>query len=307
MRGLSGFFKTALIIPVFFFLLTPSYGAGTVTGDFLLVNVSARETALGGVYAANYAKPGASTANPAVLYGIRKQHVLFSHYSSVFGTYYEQLIYATPIGKRSAIAGQFLFSTTAGLHITDENGNPVGGEVDNYDALIGAVYSLEISKGFSFGVNMKIITSKILDNANWGAAINLGLLYRNFDNRYMIGVSVENLGLSVYYFTDGLMYPLFLRAGYATEVYRYESSYQISVYIEERIAVNEEQGAETSFGLEAVYENFFVFRYGYIFGREEGRVSVGAGIRLKQFDIDYAFQPFFVSDNVHRITLELVF
>jgi hypothetical protein len=293
-------------ILLFLFIACNSYASGTVTGEFLLTGIQARETALGGIYAANYARPGAATNNPAVLSGIKKTHIMMSHYISVFNTYFEQLIYAVPLNDTSCVQGYFLFSGNNDIYITDKDGNPVK-NVDSYDALLGGVYSFELTKEISLGINAKIITGKYFEAVNWGIACNIGFLYRNFDKRYLIGLSAENLGLSTAYFKDQSLYPVVIRAGYGTEVYRYEESYKISLAIEERVYVSEAEGAETTFGLEAEYEKFFVFRYGYVFGMAEGRVALGAGIKFKQFSIDYAYQPYFFSDNAHRFTVEVIF
>jgi hypothetical protein len=283
-----------------------SFAAGTVTGEFLLTGIQARESALGGIYAANYARPGAAVFCPAVLSGIKKTHIMLSHYISVFNTYYEELVYAVPLNEKSCIEGFFLFSGNNDIYITDKDGNPVK-NVDDYDALLGAGYSFDLTNEISLGINAKIITGKYYAVANWGIACNLGFLYRNFDKRYMVGLSAENIGISTAYFRDQSLYPVVLRGGYSTEVYRYEESYKISLAIEERVYVTEAEGAETTLGLEAEYEKFFVFRYGYVFGMAEGRVALGAGIKFKQFNIDYAYQPYFFSDNVHRFTVEIVF
>jgi len=102
--------KAALAaVLLFFFASRGARAAGTVTGEFLLVDIAARETALGGIFAANYARPDAAVCNPAVLYGIQKTHILMSHVLSVFNTYYEQLIYAVPINEKSCWPGRYFF------------------------------------------------------------------------------------------------------------------------------------------------------------------------------------------------------
>ncbi|HRU39647.1 MAG TPA: PorV/PorQ family protein [Candidatus Goldiibacteriota bacterium] len=277
-----------------------------MTGEFMLTAVPAREAALGNIFAANYAKPSAATANPAALAGIKKAHIMLSHFMNVFNTFFEQIIYASPLSEKSWLQGYFMFSGNYDVYITDGEGNPVA-QADSYDALLGAAYAFELTKDISLGLNARVVTGKSYAAANWGLALNAGFLYRNFDRRYMIGLSAENLGISTAYFVDQSMYPVVLRAGYNTEIYRYEESYRISLAVEERLYVNEQEGAETTFGLEAEYERFFVFRYGYIFGKAEGRVALGAGIKFKHINIDYAYQPYFFSDNAHRFTLEFVF
>ena len=281
------------------------YGAGTVTGEFLLVNLNARESALGGSYSANYARPGAALVNPAALLGINSTHVFLTHYESVFGTKYDSALYAQQLGK-GAIAASFMFSSNDNLYRTDEAGYPVE-KIDNYDAYLAAAYAWQIAEGVHMGASLKAVTSKIFTSAEWGAALTAGALYINKEHRYMIGLCAENIGISTEYFRDGSFYPVVLRAGYGTEVYRYMEEFRIFFFIEERLSINENEGAQTSFGLEAVYKNFLVFRYGYVFGVDQEKVAIGLGLKFSGFNIDYAYQPYFVSDNAHRITLEIYY
>jgi len=87
------------------------FSSGTTAGDFLLVDISAREAGLGCIYAPSFARPSASNANPAVLHGIQEKIAAFSHYTSVFGTNYEQLIYAQPLGEKDSISFSVLYDT----------------------------------------------------------------------------------------------------------------------------------------------------------------------------------------------------
>ncbi|HDQ26912.1 MAG TPA: PorV/PorQ family protein [bacterium] len=280
--------------------------SGTTSAAFLLVNVPAREASLGGIYAVNYARPAAATANPAVLCGIKSSHLTLSHYVSVFNTNYEQFIFAAPLSEKSAWQAAFLYSGNSDLYRTDDMGYPVE-YIDNYDIYAGGAYAFEFSRELNLGIGAKLLFLRAYTNTDIGAVLNLGALYRNFDLRYMIGLSVENLGAGIAAFTDGIFYPLIIRAGYGTELYRHPEDYRISLFIEERVYLNENEGAETTFALEAEYRRFFVFRYGYVFGMDEGRVALGAGVKFRQINIDYAYQPFFLSDNAHRFSVEIIF
>ena len=302
-KSLSIIFFAAVMVLFAAPLLT---AAGTTTGAFLLVNIQARETSLGGIFSPYYAKPSAATVNPACLQGIVNNYIMFTHYSSVFLSHYEQVEYAQPLDVSSAAAVCFMYSSNDELFRTDSTGQPVE-RIDNYDAVIGVTYSRALNEEYNVGASLKLVSEKLYNSANWGAAINLGVLYRNYDNRYTIGADIENLGLSTAYFKDKSMYPIVFRAGYGMDVYRFEEEYKISLFIEERIYLIEDDGTETSFGMEASYKKFFVFRYGYIFGKTEGRVAVGAGVRVSDLYLDYAYQPYFVSDNAHRITIKYVF
>ncbi len=298
------FVKKFYTVVLFFILSNSVYS--TTTGQFLLVSIMARETSLGNIYAANYGKPGASIINPAALSGTMKSHLLFSHFVSVFNTYYEHLLFTFPLNDKLNLGFNFLFSTNSDLYRTDENGYPVE-HIENYDTLLGSIFSFDISSDISAGINTKLIASKFNRSAVYGITFNLGCIYRNTEKNYILGVSFENLGISTAYFKEQSVYPLVARVGYTSEIFQYLDIYRIYILIEERIFLNENEGSETSFGLEVEHQNFFVFRYGYIFGKEEGRLALGAGITFQQLKIDYSYQPFFLSDNVHMFTIEMIF
>lgn len=284
----------------------PVFGTGTVTGEFLLVNINAREAALGGAYSANFARPGAAFVNPAALLGINYSHIFLAHYENVFGTKYDSVLFARPLNDNSAFAAMFSFSSNDTLYRTDEEGYPVE-KIENYDAWTGGAYSWRITEDIHAGAAVKITASRVLGRPEWGAAVSAGGIYINREQKFMVGVCVENIGITTTFFDDGAIYPILVRAGYSTEVYRYLEEYRIFFFIEERISINENEGARTSFGLETVYRNFIVFRYSYVFGVDQEKVALGLGVKFSGFNIDYAYQPYFVSDNAHRFTLEIYF
>lgn len=297
----------AILLSAFFSLYAPIvlFGAGESAGDFLLVNISARETALGGIFSPYYARPTAAPINPATMAGITDKHIIFSHYTSVFATNYEQLIYAQAVSPADFIGGLFTYDSTLNLQRTDANGYPVE-EIENYDVTIGTMYARSITPDWSFGVNLKLLVTRLYKSSSVGGAGNVGFVYQNPDKKYVFGGSVENFGMGSQLQKEKMLYPIIGRIGYGFEILRDASLYHIAAYIEERLYLNQRQAAETSFGLEAAYMNFFTFRYGYVFGRNEGRVALGAGFQIKNLHVDYAYQPFFISDNAHRFTLSVL-
>jgi hypothetical protein len=286
-------------------LTIPARASGEAAGDFLLVNISARETSLGGIYAPFYAKPAAAVVNPAALAGIRDKYIIFSHYTTVFSTHFEQLVYAQPISETDCVGGMFMFDSTDNLQRTDDNGYPVE-QIENYDIIIGGVYSKEMNREWAIGANVKYLLTRLYKTTGMGAVGNVGLVYRGTEKKYIIGASFENFGAGTPLEKEKALYPLIGRVAYGFEILRDEDLYRIAAYIEERAYLNQRQAAETSFGLEAAYMNFFTFRYGYIFGRAEGRIALGIGFKVKNIHLDYAYQPFFISDNAHRFTLAVL-
>jgi len=281
------------------------FPSGTTAGDFLLVDISAREAGLGCIYAPSFARPSASNANPAVLHGILEKIAAFSHYTSVFGTNYEQLIYAQPLGQKDSISFSVLYDTNPELYRTNEEGYEVE-KIENYDLTGACSYAREMLPDLNAGINVKFAFSKIHRSGNFGAALNIGVLHKNFEQKYLIGASLENIGINSSYTKEKAMFPMLFRGGYGIYVYRNEGD-KIEILAEERIFLVENEGAETSLGLEVTYKDFFTGRIGYIFGRQEGRLAIGAGAVYGQAAIDYAYQPYFVADNAHRFTITFKF
>ncbi len=280
-------------------------GAGTTSGDFLLADVSAREASLGGIYSPGFARATGSTANPACLYGIEAPQLFFSHFTSVFSTNFEQIVYASSADKNEWFSLFGMYSGNSDLYRTDDQGVPVE-FIENYDVVFGGAFARGITSDMAAGINVKLTAGRIYKSSIYGAAANIGVLHRNFENRYVLGASLENIGMTSEYKKEKSLFPVLFRAGYGIHVLRNESD-RVTFYIEEKIFIVEYEGSETAVGLEAVYNDFFSGRIGYIFGREEGRVTIGAGAVYGNVRVDYCYQPFFTADNAHRITLGLRF
>ncbi|MEI7639987.1 MAG: PorV/PorQ family protein [bacterium] len=299
-------FKTIIVLISGILFSNIVFSAGATTADFLQVNISARETAIGGVYTPFYAYAGSSIINPATLAGIDKSQVIMSHYSSVFETRYEQILYALPLNEKEAVGGVLMYDGNDNLQRTDIDGNPIE-KIDNFDIIVGGIYSKNFGNELSTGIIIKGLMSRLYKANTYGISMNVGIVYNNKDRHYVLGLVLENIGITTVYSKEQSMLPLVVRGGYGLELYNDKDTYKSSLYIEEMVPINEIDTSETSLGLEVIYLGFMAFRYGYIFGIAEGRVSIGAGIKLGDFTLDYAYKPFFVSDNEHRVTLRAEF
>ncbi len=282
------------------------YAAGETASSFLLVDIPARETALGGIYTPYYAEPGAADVDPAALAGIKNKYAIFSNYVSVFSTHYEQIMYLQPQENYGAIGFSFMYDANDQLAKTDQFGNPIG-NIDNSDMVLGAMYANDLTGNISAGINLKLLRSMLYTNQTLGASCNIGLLYKNQERNYNLGLLLENIGITSEYWQDKILLPILARGGYGMLIYSNRDQYSASLYIEERFYLNEAESAETALGLEVKYLNFLTFRYGYVLGGDEGNLAVGLGINWQYFTLDYAYKPFFISDNEHRITIKAEF
>src|SRR5208283_5644023 len=148
-----------------------SYAAGETTDTFLLVDIPARETALGGIYTPYYAEPGAADVDPAALAGITSRYAIFSNYISVFGTHYEQIMYIQPQENSSAIGFSFMYDGNNQLAKTDQFGNPVG-NIANSDMTAGAMYAKDLTENISAGMSLKLLNSTLYTSETFGACGN---------------------------------------------------------------------------------------------------------------------------------------
>jgi len=290
---------------LFFTIFNKLYAAGETTASFLLVDIPAREKALGGIYTPYYMEPGAAYVDPAAIAGIKNRYIIFSNYVSVFSTHYEQISYFQPWENYGALGCLFTYDANDQLERTDQFGNPIG-KIENSDMTLGAVYAKNITNNICAGINLKILYSTLYSTETWGACFNTGFLYRNVERNYNLGLLLENVGVTSEYWQDKAMLPVTARGGYGLLIYG-NDQYNASLYIEEKIYINEAQNAQTTVGMEVKYLNFLTFRYGYCLGVSDGNLSVGLGINWQNFTLDYAYVPYFVSDNEHRITIKAEF
>jgi hypothetical protein len=165
-------------------------------------------------------------------------------------------------------------------------------------------YGFYLSEVTFAGLNFKHLTSKICDESSTGWAFDFGLQYRVKSKGLNLGVSVQNIGPKMRFIKEYSPLPLTLRTGIA---YSIGSNilflFDVTRYLYDRRTV-------FSIGTEyVIFDSFFV-RAGYNnnFSNCNDLIKCvdfksGFGIRLKNFNFDYALSPFGDISKVHILSI----
>ena len=175
-----------------------------------------------------------------------------------------------------------------------------------YDFLVNALYSYRVGPTTSLAVTGRVVYEKIDWDAATGFAVDLGalhLLRRPFiGGRWGFGLAVRNLGPSIS-FTDGSnSLPLTVQGGisYSPEFLPEQVSAAIAVdYRKTRY----EDGSPLA-GIEVGISKFLWLRAGGRFNHDHGDLTFGAGVKIKNVMVDYAYVDYSERlGDTHRIAL----
>lgn len=155
------------------------------------------------------------------------------------------------------------------------------------------------------GFNLKILREKLYtDNPeSWGLAVDCGALY-NFSahwGKILLGLTLQNMGYITPIEKDTSALPFNIK----TSVGIFSRSYPVAVDIDIDSPIDNR--SKLSLGLETWYKNMLFGRVGYSFGQDMGGLGAGLGFRMKGVQIDYAFAPYSLLGNTHRVSLSYKF
>ncbi len=289
--------------------------AGTVAAPFLQLNSSVRSAALGGYQAALSGDLQSQFSNPAGLANVSSPELWFSHNQSIEKTKVDSLGFASNL-KSNALSfaiQQFGYGSADRVDL-DASGNPVTGQGSfSFSTTL-------LEAGWARPVGDSPITEKIAVGAvakgwrdsqagtsktGWAGDIGVqcyGLLFQSLD----LGLSARNFGPSV----DGYNLPRSIAIGGAYHIVPHESVLKrVSVFSE--LDIPRQQSAVLRSGFE-LNQNWVWERLGFenVNNHPEdslSRFSFGAGIRIKNLKLDYAWSPQGDLGDIHRLSLQVGF
>ncbi|MFH1095888.1 MAG: PorV/PorQ family protein [Candidatus Desantisbacteria bacterium] len=296
-----------LLIIINMMLLASSSVASGVS--FLKIDVGARAAGMGGAFVAAGDDISSIWCNPAGLSMIKSEEIAIHHQDWLQNTRYECLAYAYPAQN-----------LTLGISLNHLSSNnipevlDVKGEPSRTGRLFGAsdmsgmfAVSKQVSKSIFIGGGIKYLQEQ-LDNTTANAvALDLGYLYTP-DNSFCLASSIQNIGSQMQMDKDNFALPLMYATGVA---WKTESSCF-------GIELNKARGRELRgcAGVELKINDPITVRCGYQFltdndhGSFKGipdRVSLGFGVKIGRTIMDYAFAPYGVLEDTHRISISTKF
>ena len=321
---------------LFLFLLSATtFGqiGGKSVYQFLNLAQSPRQAALGGktVTVVDY-DVNQAFYNPATINA--KMH---NRLSANYGSYFGEVSYGT--AAYAYTYDRHLQTFHAGISYVnygtfegrDELGNLTSDFTGSEAALsVGYAYNIPWTDMF-VGANAKLISSTLESYNSWGAAVDLGFLYVDYDNDINYGLTVRNLGFQIKPYQDtNEKLPLAIDAGISQLMENVPIRWHMTFenLQEWNIAFSNPNRAEGSLdggseeekvsffnnalrhvilGAELFPEKGFNIRLGYNFRRSEelrileqrhfSGISVGFGLRFGKVKFDYSYSRYTVAAN----------
>ncbi|MFN7044804.1 MAG: type IX secretion system protein PorQ [Flavobacterium sp.] len=321
---------------LFLFLLsatTFSQIGGKSVYQFLNLVQSPRQAALGGktVTVVDY-DVNQAFYNPATI-----NDKMSNRLSANYGSYYGEVSYGT--AAYAYTYDRHLQTFHAGISYInygtfegrDELGNLTSDFTGSEAALsLGYAYNLPWTDMY-VGANAKLISSTLESYNSWGAAVDLGFLYVDYDNDINYGLTVRNLGFQIKPYEDtNEKLPLAIDAGISQLMENvpirwhmtFENLQQWNIAFsnpnraegsldggseEEKVSFFNNALRHVILGAELFPEKGFNVRFGYNFRRGEelrivdkrnfSGISVGFGLRFGKVKFDYSYSRYTIAAN----------
>lgn len=292
-------------------------GAGTTGAAFLKIDGGSRPVGMGGAFAGLANDINTIFWNPAGLTAVDGRELTAMQHFSFADINNQTIGYAQRV-DRLVWGASFLGSFTEIERRQGPTEDPdstvtVGGFAT------GLSFAYPLGTAMSIGGTAKVISEQLDIQNAYGAAADVGVILRLFDNRLGIGVAVQNAGV----LDGGENLPMALRAGVAYRMWKQpmvEEGTEETVPPRELWALVADANiplidANPSFhiGAERWFYDSVAVRLGYQIGMNENPsngLSLGVGVRRSgedalaniDFQFDYAFVPDAYVGNAHRIS-----
>lgn len=303
-----------------------AYGAGESALVILEEPMGARPAAMGEAFTAVADDINALYYNPAGLSFLTHPELSTMYLKGLLDSYYGFVGFVYPF-KKSAL----------GLSITTFDGgsmeintlNPDGSFKESKtvkaesDFIPMLSFSGALGKVLSFGVNLKMIQSTLVDEYKATAyAGDLGILIRPINDRFGLGFVVKNFApKGIKYKNLENQLPVSMRAGLALKPVDY---FTLSVDSEkplEQPAMEEDKKARglwdyrpqlkprprINFGLELSILKLAALRAGYKLGYNQPTFNLGFGLSVTGFLLDYSFAGMKDLNSMHRMSFTTTF
>ncbi len=301
---------------------------GTTGMQTLKIATSVRAIGMGETYCAVADDIESIFWNPAGLIHLNGTAVIFSQVNMPADIHFNTAAAAKKINNNTVLGFHLLAMTTDDMPVrTIFMPQGTGENFMCYDIVIGGSWAQRLHDRFTFGINLRFVTSSLDDSKYNGFLSDIGTLYETNLRSLKIGMSVQNFGPDIDYsgtyddfrdqgrrnraeaqiddYTDAsppTIYRLGLSANFfdMTGIVKPESFNALMAIEMSHPNDNRER---LNFGVEMCYLNTLIVRGGYklryknLLGYDEERWTAGFGIRIPipgdvNFTLDYAYMDF---------------
>lgn len=329
---------------VIFFLFFSIFSTAQVGGEsvygFLNISTSARQIALGGEVLTLVDDVNQPLWNPSVINTNLDNQLAVNYTNYLAGINIGSVSYAKTFSRRfGTLQAGIKYLNYGTLIAADENGNETGTFTAS-DVAISIGYAVNLPWTNLFvGSNVKIINSSIAEFSSTGIAVDVGFLYHSPYQPYVLTLVIRNLGAQIKTFNgiqENLPFEIALGGSYQLEhvplkwyvtldnlqqwdVSEPNPSNQ-TVDLEgnitsENISFFNNAMRHVVIGAELFPESAINLRVGYNFRKAQelqlqnirtfAGISVGFGLKMNKFKLNYAFSKIHTATNVSTFSLQL--
>jgi len=175
---------------------------------------------------------------------------------------------------------------------------------DAHQAAFAFSLSRKINPRLSLGISGKWLYEKIEVSSASGVGIDLGAIFYLLTNMN-IGAAISNLGQKMKFEKQEFSLPTAYKAGFSWFLNRDYLKGDFTLGLD-LVKLKGDSDLKVHVGLEYLYSNTLALRGGYQFGYDDKNYTLGFGLKIKAYGLDYAFVPF-GSDlgNAHKISFNL--
>lgn len=305
-RILSGF----LTLPLLFILTTASlHGAGTTGAESLLAGIGARPSALGGAYTALANDPFALVYNPSGLARLKRPMLSLMHSEWIEGSQMQFAALALP-GK-SNVLGISFYRMDMGRFTGRDSQGKLTNDFSAGDLALSLGLARQLSPRLLLGAKASYFEETLAQYKANTFLGDIGMMLA-INKKLVVGAAIQNLGPGLKFVGETAKLPLTYALGAAYNVggIRLAADYKIRP---------EDPSNELALGMElapAGGESLarpLTLRIGHNgFSQSQAANALqgfgaGFGLALGNINLDYAFQPFGLLGNTHRMSVGIKF
>ncbi|MGB3340228.1 MAG: PorV/PorQ family protein [bacterium] len=289
---------------LFFFPVCMFADAGETGASFLNLGVGAHELAMGGAVTALSTGVSSLYWNPGGLGWLNGTQATLMHAEHFQSIRYEHLAFAygtKAFGTGFSMKGLYLGELE---ERTVPSQNPIS-TFGAYFVVPSFTFAKYISRGISLGTNIKLIYQKIgVDNAISYAG-DIGMSIRSGLPGLKAGIALTNVGTKINFTNSSFSLPTQIRTGLGYTLFKEKASFGLDLIKPLKDDI------QFCFGAEGLLMEKISLRAGYRsgFGNDEGLagLTAGLGLRIENFNIDYAFATYGALGLTHNFSLSYNF
>jgi len=277
--------------------------AGTSGAQFLKLGSGARAAAMGGAFTAVPGDPNAACWNPAGLNSAQSRSLSLMQASWFQDISYQWAAYVQPL-KTVTLGAAVQYLSYGSIKQLDASGTE-GSSFSPADMAV-TVSAAKKLFGVDMGLNLKYISSKILNTATAYAA-DLGAQYK-FCPKLTGGLVVQNIGTKIKFDTEDDPLPLNVKIG---AFYRIRDNWSAALDLNAPIDNAVYAAVGTEYTREVGKSFILAGRAGYSSNPRDlgglSGMSLGFGAAYRGYDLDYAYVPFGDLGITNRVSLSFKF